>query len=73
MLNKNQLTDLEKETEPKFPVQESWFELVPGVGFEWSPPRADQCEGAHCSGAFGPSSAMKKAARNAKNLSALFF
>ena len=54
-------------------MQEPWFELVPDDGFEWSPPRADQYEGAHGGGAFGPSSAMKEAARTAKNLSALFF
>ena len=73
VFNKNQLKDLEKENEFKLPVQEPWFELVPDDGFEWSPPRADQYEGTHDGGAFGPSSAMKQTARTAKNLSALFF
>ena len=54
-------------------MQEPWFELFSDDCFKWSLSRADQYEGAHGGGAFGPSSAMKQAARTAKNLSALFF
>ena len=73
VFNKNQLKDLEKENEPKLPVHEPWFELVPGDGFHWSPPPADEYTGVFGGGAFGPSSTMRQAARTAKDLSALFF
>ena len=57
--NKNQLKDIERENESKLPVQEPLFELVLEDDFEWSPPPADQYQGVHGAGAFGPSSAMK--------------
>ena len=73
MFNKNELKDLEKETTPKLPVQELWFELAPYDVFEWSPLPAAQCQGVQGGGGFGPSSATKQAAGTAKELSGLFF
>jgi hypothetical protein len=69
----NQLRELKRELEPIRPVHQPWQELTADSTFEWAPGIQDSYTGSQGGGDFGPTAAIKEAARTATELSVLFF
>ena len=64
---------MKRELEPIRPVHKPWQELTADSTLEWAPGIQDAYTGSQGGGDFGPTSAIKEAARTATELSVLFF